>query len=162
MAEGMDRAGFARCLMELAVAFDRDVSDPKADLMWDRMRDIPMEYIEQAATRIINEQKRFPSIAVWRETCDEVAKKSVARTQDASRTLPVAENEYYCIACLDTGWEGYDVPTPACYGPEYAAAHPTFRRVRRCSCWEHNPHHVRPLPQFYNGGSKTTRERDAR
>lgn len=150
--EAMDRPAFARCLMELSVAFDRTVSDPKADLMWERMRDVPVEVVEQATEKIIREQKRFPSIAVWRETCDDVAHSRVAQVEHGRLALPPVEGQpYYCDACHDSGWEPVIVPTSAIYGDDYRAVVPTTRRVRRCACWASNPRRPPYQAVFFTG-----------
>jgi hypothetical protein len=154
----MEYADFARTLMAMTVAFDKELSDPKIELMWERMRDIPMDTLEQAANNLINTEKRFPSIATWRQACDAVA-QTTAKSNALAAVKQVEDQSggYHCSACADTGWAIFEVPTSSLYNADQRARNPHTSWARRCECWPTNPHRQPIAAKFYEGHREGSR-----
>jgi hypothetical protein len=139
------------------------------DTHWEGLRDVPSSVLELAVARACRTRSEFPSPAELREDCDAVAHQVRTTVIDEDRgtdlpepvtlgTLPTGKAitaervwRYYHEACSDSGmeslWCGEPGPSrkpwqelQAC---ERTKPHDPHEWVRRCTCYDSNPHLIR-------------------
>lgn len=154
-----DRSKFAYMLLRLSTAFDKKVSQVKADMYWEQLLDVPVELVGQAVERWIREGRHYPKVAELRLMCDVVVASSANRKRLAGPTPPTRDEAgnaiylYHCLQCEDTGWRWHDVDGTVI--SSLKACEINARMVSPCPCRATNPeYHARiarndPAPKRY-------------
>lgn len=125
-ADDYDR--FARAIGRMVLAFDKKLTEARIDLYWERLKDVPIEVLEESVPILIEQLVSFPKVAQVRRACDEAERK---RQWRADQYTPPADGSAFCEACEDTGWIRGTMYVDI-YGKDVAC-------VRPCECRKGNP-----------------------
>lgn len=137
-----DRARFGELMAKVAIATNRAIGEPRLNVYWERLQDVPMRLFELAIDHWISHESNFPSIPKLRQAID-----LVATTHPDCRSLPpvtfepTEEHPVWCEDCQDTGWAHRERQVERGFLREGQPHHVmlTESYVVRCACLDRNP-----------------------
>ena len=80
----MDEPTFAEGMQYLAEAFGLELTEGRAAVYWDQLKEAPGDYFQPAVRRIVAGDHRFPTVARIREAVREEAREALERQKEAN------------------------------------------------------------------------------